>query len=153
MQINKVKVPTGALIGGFVGDAMNVAGGIGTFQKSQEEGDNFGISVAKSVIEFGAGEIFYGAMANAGGIAGMLKGGIAMAAVTTGANLAAKHMENTATKLGEASKNLTALGSGHFNMTQTGYTMRQRSLNAIRSNGANINSAFGNEARNYYLGL
>ena len=45
------------------------------------------------------------------------------------------------------------LGSGHFDMTEKGYTMRQRSLNAIRSNGANLNSAFGNEARNYYLGL
>lgn len=151
MQTNKIK--TSALIGGFVGDAMNVASGVGTFKKSQEEGDNFAISVTKGLVDFGAGEIFYGALASSYGMAGMLKGSLAMAAVTTGANLVASHMENTAAKLGQASNNLTALGSGHFNMTQAGYTMRQRSLNAIRSNGANINSAFGNEARNYYLGL
>ena len=34
-------------------------------------------------------------------------------------------------------------------MTESGYTMRQRSLNAIRSNGMNIQSALGNEARQY----
>ena len=41
-------------------------------------------------------------------------------------------------------------GSGHFNMTEAGYTMRQRSLNAIRNNGLNLNSALGNEARQYF---
>ena len=42
------------------------------------------------------------------------------------------------------------LGSGYFNMTDTGYTMRQRSLNAIRSNGLNTQSVLGNEARTYF---
>ena len=41
-------------------------------------------------------------------------------------------------------------GSGYVNMTDAGYTMRQRSLNAIRANGLNMNSVFGNEARTYY---
>ena len=44
------------------------------------------------------------------------------------------------------------LGSGHFEMTEAGYTMRQRSLNAIRNNGINTQSALGNEARTYYRG-
>ena len=41
------------------------------------------------------------------------------------------------------------MGSGYFNMSGAGYTMRQRAINQIRQNGQNINSVLGNEARNY----
>ena len=44
-------------------------------------------------------------------------------------------------------------GSGYFDMSEAGYTMRQRSLNAIRSNGLNTQSVFGNEARTYFRGV
>ncbi len=142
----------GALVAGFAGDVFNVASAAGTVSVSQEEGDHIAVSMAKGAIDFGVGEIFYGAMAQGGLLKG-LAGGMAMAAVTTGAQLTAQHMENTAQVIGEGTENLKGLGSGHFDMSKAGYTMRQRSLNAIRSNGANINSAFGNEARNYYLGL
>ena len=46
--------------------------------------------------------------------------------------------------------NKGGFGSGYVNMSEAGYTMRQRSLNAIRQNGVNMNSVLGNEARNYY---
>lgn len=137
---------------GFVGDAFNVFSAGAAFQMSQEEGDHFAVSVAKGATDFVIGEAFYGAMSEFG-MAGSLGLTAVAAGVTIGANLAAKHMENTAEKLGKGSESMKSIGSGHFDMTQAGYTMRQRSLNAIRSNGANINSAFGNEARNYYLGL
>lgn len=42
------------------------------------------------------------------------------------------------------------LGPGYFDMSEAGYTMRQRSINAIQNNGLNLNSALGNEARTYY---
>lgn len=42
------------------------------------------------------------------------------------------------------------LGSGYAPMSQAGYTMRQRSINAIRQNGLNLQSVLGNEARQYY---
>jgi ABC-type xylose transport system permease subunit len=55
----------------------------------------------------------------------------------------------------EASKDLKYIGSGYiggsgqFNMSNAGYTMRQRSIEKMRSTGMNINSVLGNEARNY----
>lgn len=145
-------VSAGALVTGFVGDAFNVVSAVGTMKASQEEGDHIAVSAAKGAVDFAAGEMFYGAMAN-GGLASGLGGSLAMAGISVAANLTAQHMENTGAKLGQGSENLKGIGSGHFDMTSAGYTMRQRSLNAIRSNGANINSAFGNEARNYWLGL
>ena len=55
----------------------------------------------------------------------------------------------------EMSKDLKYVGSGHvggsgrFDMSNAGYTMRQRSIEKMRSTGMNINSVLGNEARNY----
>lgn len=154
MQTNTLKnMSAGAFAMGFVGDALNVVSAAGTIKASQEEGDHIAVSLAKGGTEFVVGEMFYGAMAAEAGMGGMLAGSLAMAGITTAANLSAQHMKHTGEILGRGSESVKSLGSGHFDMTQAGYTMRPRSLNAIRSNGANINSAFGNEARNYYLGL
>lgn len=161
MQQNTVKslkgmfkgANAGAVAVGFVGDALNVGQAFSTFKRSTEEGDNIAVAGTKAAIDFGVSEMFYGAMARTGGMAGMLKGTAISMAVTTGAQLGFQHMTNTGQKLGQGSESVKGLGSGHFDLTSPGYTMRQRSLNVIRSNGANINSAFGNEARNYWLGL
>lgn len=143
----------GAVAMGFVGDAFNVWSATSTMKASQEEGDHIAVSVAKGATDFVIGEMFYGGMASELGMAGSIGGGLAMAGLSVATNLAAKHMEQTAETMGKGYESVKGLGSGHFDMTEAGYTMRQRSLNAIRSNGANINSAFGNEARNYYVGL
>lgn len=143
----------GAVVTGFVGDAFNVVSAAGTFKTAQEEGDHIAVAATKGAIDFAVGEAFYGSMAAKGGLAGGFAGSIGVMAVTTGATLAAKKMEHNAEVMGKGYESVKSLGSGHFDMTSAGYTMRQRSLNAIRSNGANINSAFGNEARNYWLGL
>jgi hypothetical protein len=148
----KVGIGIGAIIEGGIGDAFNIASAVGTMKASQEEGDHIAVTVAKGASDFIISEMFYGAMGNGGIVAGV-GGGIAMAGLSVAANLTAQHMANTGQKMGQGTESLKGLGSGHFDMTQAGYTMRQRSLNAIRSNGANINSAFGNEARNYWLGL
>ena len=142
-----------AIAGGFIGDAFNVVSAAGTFKTAQEEGDHIAVAGVKATAEFIAGEAFYGGMASELGFVGSLKGGLVATGITMAANLSAQHMENTGQVLGKGSEAVKGLGSGHFDMTQAGYTMRQRSLNAIRANGANINSAFGNEARNYWLGL
>jgi hypothetical protein len=145
-------VGAAAAIGGFIGDAFNVVSAAGTMAASQEEGDHIAVSATKGAIDFAVGEMFYGSMASGGLLKG-LGGGLAISGISVAANLVAQHMQNTGEKLGKGSEGLKTIGSGHFDMTEAGYTMRQRSLNAIRSNGANINSAFGNEARNYWLGL
>ena len=133
------------IVGGFVGDAFNVWSGVSTFNQSQEEGEHIAISTAKGAMDFVIGETLYGAA----GFKGM---GLGMAA-TMGADFVVQEMSHGAELQASGIESNKAIGSGHFNMSKSGYTMRQRSLNAIHSNGANIHSAFGNEARNYWLGL
>lgn len=143
--LSKAGGSTLAIAGGFVGDAFNVFSAASTFNTSMDDGDHVAIAASKGALDFVVGETFYGAM----GLKGM---GLGMA-VTMGASLGAEAMKHGAEMQGEGLNRQKSIGSGHFNMTEAGYTMRQRSLNAIRSNGVNINSAFGNEARNYYVGL
>ena len=136
---------------GFVQDAFNVSSAVSSFKNTTEDTGNPVTGVMAGGLDFVLSEAMYGAPST---LAGGIGVGLAITGLNIAGNLAAKHMENTAQKLGQVNDALTGgIGSGHFNMTQSGYTMRQRSLNAIRSNGANINSAFGNEARNYWLGL
>ena len=139
--------------GGFIGDAINVTSGIASFRASQEQGDHIAISAVKSAGNFAIGEIFYGAMQNQFGVVGSTGALIGYQIASTAAQTWLMKKQSDAKALSAGTESVKRLGSGHFDMTQAGYTMRQRSLNAIRSNGANLNSAFGNEARNYWLGL
>lgn len=93
----------------------------------------------------------------AGGVAGL--GGailpfVAYAAITGGWEMLLQSGEANA----EASKGLKYIGSGYvggsgqFDMSNAGYTMRQRSIQKMRETGANINSVLGNESRNYIRG-
>lgn len=41
------------------------------------------------------------------------------------------------------------VGSGSFNMSEAGYTMRQRAVQKMQATGINLNSVLGNEARTY----
>lgn len=63
-----------------------------------------------------------------------------------------RQWEHTADVMTNAYRQRGKLGSGYFEMSQAGYTMRQRSLNAIRQNGLNTQSVLGNEARTYFRG-
>ena len=154
METGKVEKLNPLMAGmGFIGDAMNVSSAIMGYNNQIENGENPAIAAMTSAFDFTMGEVFYGSvMANAG-IVGGIGASLAGIAIGSAADLTFKHMRNTSEKLSQGSENLKTLGSGHFDMTQAGYTMRQRSLNAIRNNGARLSSAFGNEARNYYLGL
>lgn len=40
-------------------------------------------------------------------------------------------------------------GTGYYNMSDAGYTMRQRAMQKMQGTAGNINQVFGNEARNY----
>jgi hypothetical protein len=78
-------------------------------------------------------------------------GQLAYAAITVGYDM----MMQTSKANAEMSKDLKYVGagyvggSGRFDMSNAGYTMRQRSIEKMRSTGMNINSVLGNEARNY----
>lgn len=80
-----------------------------------------------------------------------LPGQLLYAGLTIGHDMVLQNAQANA----EVSKDLKYIGSGyvggsgHFNMSNAGYTMRQRSIEKMRSTGMNINTVFGNEARNY----
>lgn len=143
--VNKV---TSAVTGGIakagggaavISLGVNAAFGIGDYRSARAQGDSKAVSLAKSVGSFAVGEalgfwalpVFLAPAA--------IQGGVAMA-------------DHTAKTMAKGYERRGKFGSGYFEMTNAGYTMRQRSLNAIRSNGLNVQSALGNEARSYFRG-
>ena len=118
-------------------DAFNVATGVADYKAAREEGDSQAVAVGKAVGSFALYEALGGY-------------GIAIAAIQVGATLVGASSEHTTKQMGAAYGSVGRLGSGYFEMSRAGYTMRQRSLNAIRNNGTAIQSAIGNEARTYF---
>lgn len=126
-----------ALKGANFGDALNVVGGIADYSTARKEGNNRAVSLAKAAGTFA----FYEALG---------PWAIPLTLVQTGTSITSAVWQNNANQMKKAYSSNGKLGSGYFDMTQAGYTMRQRSLNAIRSNGMNLQSALGNEARQYF---
>ena len=170
MAIVKTALQGIAATGFNVGDAMNIGFGVMDYKNAREEGNNKAVSLAKAAGSFAWGEFFYGGASSAisEGISKIgtaigsktLTSGLANGALTMGATIgltalmasgqiASAVWQNNAQQMAKGYASNGKLGSGHFNMTEAGYTMRQRSLNAIRSNGMNLQSALGNEARQY----
>lgn len=162
MAIVKTALQGIAATGFNVGDAMNIGFGVMDYKNAREEGNNRGVSLAKAAGSFAWGELFYGGASSAisGGLTKVGISGLANGALTMGATvgltalmasgqIASAVWQNNAQQMAKGYASNGELGSGHFNMTESGYTMRQRSLNAIRSNGMNMQSALGNEARQY----
>lgn len=148
-----------------LGDAINVAVGVSDYKEARNQGDSKGKAIVKAGASFAWGEIFYGGMSST--VTGALQGvgmsagaaGIWSLPLTVGimmlpaaASMVGALSENGSKGRTQAWANRGQFGSGHFNMSEAGYTMRQRSLNAIRQNGLNTRSVLGNEARTYYRG-
>ena len=125
------------LKGANIGDAMNLVGGAMDYSTARKEGNNRAVSLAKAAGTFA----FYEALG---------PWAIPLTLVQTGTSITSAVWQNNANQMKKAYSSNGKLGSGYFDMTQTGYTMRQRSLNTIRSNGMNLQSALGNEARQYF---
>ena len=151
---------------GLIGDAINVGFAYSDYKGARNEGNSRAVSAAKAFTSFAWGEFYYGGVSKVLGkgieklgvknlvAAGALNmvGTMAITmipAVIQGVGAAGEY---TTQQMGQGYANRGRLGSGYFNMTDAGYTMRQRSLNAIRSNGLNTQSVLGNEARTYYRG-
>lgn len=148
-----------------LGDAMNIGFAYSDYKGAREQGDSRGKSVVKAAGSFAWGEFYYGGVSRVAGkaVAKMGVKGLAAGALTMGATVAITAIpavvqglnaasQHTTQQMGKGYANRGSFGSGYFNMTDAGYTMRQRSLNAIRSNGLNTQSVLGNEARTYYRG-
>lgn len=121
------------------GTALEVGlGTIGTTVVSRKEGDSLPVTAAKVGFDFLAGA-YLGPV-----------GSLAYFGITTGYDIMLQSSKQNA----ELQKQMKytgsgRMGSGYFNMSGAGYTMRQRAINQLRANGQNINSVLGNEARNY----
>jgi hypothetical protein len=125
--------------GALIGDAVNILGGVSDYKNARKEGNSKAMSLAKSVGTFA----FYEMMG---------PWGLAVAGIQIAGSLGGAAIQHTGNEMRKAYGSAGKFGSGYFNMSEAGYTMRQRSLNAIRSNGLNKQSALGNEARTYYRG-
>ena len=112
---------------------------IDEYKESREQGDNILVSAGKAGLTLAANELLGGWM-------------IPVQLAQTGIGLADAAWSHTKDVMHDSFYRRGKIGSGHFDMTEAGYTMRQRSLNAIRSNGLVTQSALGGEARTYYRG-
>lgn len=141
MAASNIKTKTLGGPGAIIGDVVNIAGAGYTYYDSKKSGDSTGISIVKAGADFAFGELMSGF-----GWKGMLL----YAAATAGTNAmiatGKQHAQNMSSMANVGSGRV---GSGHFNMSGAGYTMRQRGINQLRTNGQNLNSVLGNEARNY----
>lgn len=117
--------------------ALMVKSSVDEYKGYRQEGDSAAYALTKAVGSFALYDFL--------GVWGLAYAGAQVAYSLGKAGGDAKYgaMERAYDRRGK-------FGSGHVNMTEAGYTMRQRSLNAIRSNGMNLQSVLGNEARQYY---
>jgi hypothetical protein len=120
-----------------IGDALNVVGGVSDYKHAREQGNNPAVSLAKSIGSFAFYEMM-GAWS------------IPLIGAQVVGSLVPAFGEHTAKSMNQRYRGAGKFGSGYFNMTSAGYTMRQRSLNAIHNNGLNTQSTLGNEARTYF---
>ena len=146
------------------GDAINGIVAVSDYKEARQQGDSRGKSVVKAGASFAWGEFFYGGMSST--VTNTLQTGLKMSAgkagilslpVTIGlmmapaaASIVSAVSQNGAKARTKAWSNRGQFGSGYFNMSEAGYTMRQRSINAIQSNKLNTQSVLGNEARTYF---
>ena len=120
--------------------AVDIAMTAGTFIGARKQGDSVPSAVTQTLSSTAVSAMIP-----------TLSGQLAYAAITVGYDM----LMQTGQANAEMSKDLKYIGSGyvggsgHFNMSNAGYTMRQRSIEKMRSTGMNINSVLGNEARNY----
>ena len=139
MSTLKTRLLQPLTIGAVAGTVMDVGfGTIGTIKGAKQQGNGIAITGAKVAADAAIGALM----------------GPAASLIYMGASIGYEMMIQGAKQNGDLQKKMKytgsgRVGSGYFNMSGAGYTMRQRALTQIRSNGQNVNSVLGNEARNY----
>jgi ABC-type xylose transport system permease subunit len=128
------------MISKVIGAGIDIALTGSTYIGARKEGDSVLSSIAQTITTTAINSLIP-----------TFAGQLAYMGLTVGYDMILQNAKANA----EASKDLKYIGSGyvggsgHFNMSNAGYTMRQRSVEKMRSTGMNINSVLGNEARNY----
>lgn len=130
---------TAQVLGSMANIGINTYSAVSDYKDARAIGNSKVISLGKAAASFAVGEAL-----------GMWM--IPASIIPAAANIGVMAGQHTGRSMANAYNRRGKFGSGHFDMSEAGYTMRQRSLNAIRQNGMNINSTLGNEARTYYRG-
>ena len=120
-----------------LGDAFNIGGAVITYNYARGQGDSKAVSLGKTAVDFAFGEMM-------GGWAFAYYGAQVASQVMIGMGKANAEYVHKMREVGSG-----RVGSGSFDMSGAGYTMRQRALNQIKNNGTQINSVLGNEARTF----
>ena len=125
--------------GAIFGTGLELFGTTMTAIDSVKQGDSLPITLGKVAADIGINAILQGGWANA-----------IYFGTTVGYDMAIQMSKQNAELQNQMKYTGSGrLGSGQFNMSGAGYTMRQRAINQLRSNGQNVNFVLGNEARNY----
>lgn len=115
----------------------NVVSPIMTYSDSRKQGGGVGTSLAKAA----ASELFYATpIGRAVGLAQL-----GMAGAQIGLEVGRDNAKHS-------SKFYKGQFGGNYNLSENGYTMRQRGQNAIQRSGMNARNALGSEARTFHRG-
>lgn len=131
---NATKNPIGAAMGAFT-----IAQPLFDISAARKEGYSMGASIGKGLLTYATFELF----------PGLGFGMLGYELASTGVQVA-KTLSDSSIKQINASANHN-FGRGYVD-TQAAYTMRERSVQAIRNNGINARTVLGNEARMYSRG-
>lgn len=137
MIAKKIAKAVGGASGMALGVGMQVWSTVGDYKRFKEEGNSPLVAGIKSAGSF----VFYDMIGNKFPW---------LIAAQTGYNLAKQAGQTELNAAERLYDRAGRFGAGFVPTTEAGYTMRQRSINAIRQNGLNVNSVFGNEARQYF---
>lgn len=125
-------------IGKVAGAALTIGDPIMTFVSARNEGD----SIGRAAVKTGIDAVLWGTAPGA-----MFGLTVAPELIRTGLNSASSIGRQNASAM---SRGYKSNFGGNYNISEAGYTMRQRGLNAIQSSRGNISNQLGNEARSYY---
>lgn len=125
-------------VGGSVfGTAMMIGMPIMSYKEERNEGHGVITSAVKSIAE----TAFYMSPIGDKVMIAQMVGGLAKAGLNAGI-----------TNASISGSQYHAQFGGNFSLSQNGYTMRQRGLNAIQTSNAIRGQTLGNEARDYHRG-
>ena len=136
------KVSSGISLGGAIGKGLPIFFGIQDAVGGIRQGKGVVASVGKAALT----QMFYSTQI------GQIYGGAELAGML--AQTAWKATDGISRKNAFISnKAYRGQFGGYYNLSQNGYTIRQRGLNAIQKSGMYRQQTLGSEARSYYRGL
>ena len=119
------------------GAVMTIAMPIQTYKESRKNGSSVGVSALKAAAE----SVFYATPV-----------GEALGTAQLGSEIAKMVLESGMENAKHSTQAYKSQFGGNYDLSQNGYTMRQRGMNAINKTGMYRGQVLGSEARSYHRG-